>query len=122
MNEPQSNVENPQEAGCLPRPCSAANAPAARAIDPKMWAEFCDWWTGWQGKAKFQNLDEAWFLFTIGHQTGHDRAIPLQLVCERILNWWRCDGGIDTLGTIMDDLEGVLESRQNLKVSHEAGK
>lgn len=98
------------DSGRLP---AALCHPQARRVGPKMWAEFCDWWTGWRGKDKFQSRDEAWFLFVIGHACGNAQAIPLQMVCERILTWWRCDGDLDRLGDIMDGLERIVEAQPN---------
>lgn len=103
MNKPTLPIEDPQQAGCLPRHCS----PAAQCVREEIWAQFCDWWTGREHAKEVK--DFAFTIFALGFEAGEMATVPLKIMLERLMTWWRCDGGMDSLGQIMDDLEGIIE-------------
>lgn len=82
---------------------AALCSPVAKRVREEIWSQFCDWWTGREHAKEVK--DFAFTLFNIGYEAGEMANAPLKIMRERLLNWWRCDGGMDTLGQIMDDLE-----------------
>lgn len=105
MNEPTLPPEDSQQAGCTAAHCS----PAAKRVREEIWAQFCEWWTGREHAKEVK--DFAFTLFNIGYQAGEISNAPLRCLSERLLNWWHCDGSMDSLGTLMDDLESIIESK-----------
>lgn len=85
-------------------------SPVVRHVREEIWAQFCDWWTGRDHGKEVK--DFAFTLFNIGYEAGEMANAPMKIMRERLLNWWRCDGGMDTLGQIMDDLESTTNETE----------
>lgn len=105
-NDTPSNAADAAPSPPDARRLAAANcSPAAQHFREEIWKQFSDWWTGRENRQHFEKV--AFMAFSIGFEAGEMANAPMKIMRERLLNWWRCDGGMDTLGEIMDDLEAT---------------